>query len=249
VTDPGQLSLGLTARLPACPSARLPVSPAAKPLPARLRAAGLPEAIPIEPHANRTVLVTLTARGILRVHRGYSHAPDAVIAAIVTWARPRAPRALRRQAQRILSAFPVHAHAPPERPARPAVEPERPGDLRVIERLGELFAEHNARHFGGALGPVRFSLSARMRSRLGEFRPGEAGRALPEIRISRRHLRRDGWAGVSETLAHEMVHLWQAETGRRLGHGAAFRAMCRRSGISPAAVRRSGDIRGARSPA
>jgi hypothetical protein len=235
MTDGGQLTLCLSVTLPAGPSAQLPV---------RLRAAGLPPTIPVETHANRSVLVTLTARGVLRVHRGYAHAPDAVIDAIATWAGPRTRRALRRQAMRILTAFPVHAHVPAERPRREAGEPEQPGDARVLARLGELFVELNRRHFGAALGPVRFRLSARMRSRLGEFCPAQEGRTA-EIRISRRHLRRDGWAGVTETLAHEMVHHWQAETGRRLGHDVEFRAVCRRIGIPGRAVRRRDDLSGA----
>ena len=58
----------------------------------RLRVAGLPSDIPIVLHANRRTLVTLTPAGVLRVHAGYAHAPDSVIAAIARWARPRQRR-------------------------------------------------------------------------------------------------------------------------------------------------------------
>ena len=181
--------------------------------------------------------MSLTARGALRVHAGYAMAPDEVIAAIARWARPRVSRAERRAAQRILTAFPVHQHVPAARPSRRHPEPPRPGDERTLARLRELHRELNARHFAGALGPVTLVLSSRMRRRLGEFRhdgPGSPG----EIRISRRHFRRDGWRGVAETLAHEMVHQWQAESGRKLAHDAAFRKRCVGLGIDPGATRR-----------
>jgi hypothetical protein len=204
----------------------------------RLRSAGLPAAVPITTHANRRVLVSLTARGALRVHLGYAMAPDAVIAAIAHWARPRIPRAERRAAQRILSAFPVHQHVPPAKALSRLSEPARPGDERTLARLRVLHQELNARHFAGALGPVSLLLSSRMRRRLGEFRPGAVAGAPVEISLSRRHLRRDGWRGMSETLAHEMVHQWQAETGRKLGHGPEFRRRCAAMGIDPRATRR-----------
>lgn len=207
-------------------------------LPARLYAAGLPKTIDVVSHANRTVLVSLTARGALRVHRGYAMAPDDVVAAIAQWARPRTPRPERRRAQRLLTAFPVHEHVPPARARRRPAETARPGDEGILARLAELCAELNARHFGGSLGGVTLRLSARMRRRLGEFRPAESRLAQPEISISRRHLRRDGWGAVRETLAHELVHQWQAETGRPLAHDAAFRKQCVALGIDRRAVRR-----------
>ena len=207
-------------------------------LPTRLRAAGVPASVPIETHANRRVLLSLTARGALRVHLGYAMAPDIVLTAIATWARPRIRRSDRRAAQRILIAFPVHEHVPPARARRRAAEYPRPGDARLLARLRELHAELNLRHFSGALGEVRLELSSRMRRRLGEFRPPDASEKLPEIRISRRHLRRDGWRAAGETLLHEMVHQWQAQTGRRLGHGPDFRSMCAAVGIDRRAVRR-----------
>lgn len=189
----------------------------------RLHALGLPTSIPVIPHANRRVLVSLTARGALRVHLGYAMAPDEVVAAIARWARPRLRQTDRRAAQKLLTAFPVHAHVPPTRERRPRPDPERPGDERILARLQQLHTALNARHFGGALGRVALLLSSRMRRRLGEFRPADSGHASHQISISRRHLRRDGWRAVGETLAHEMVHQWQAETGHRLGHGAEFR--------------------------
>ena len=191
-------------------------------LDSRLYAAGLSRQMPVELHTNRRVLVSLTSRGALRVHEGYQAAPDEVIAAITCWAGPRVLRRERLQAQRILASFPVHDHSPPAGlpSCRPAV---RPSDEKIFARLHELHDRFNQAHFGNALGRIRMALSGRMRRRLGEFRLSATG--LHEIVIGRRHLRRDGWKGVEETLLHEMVHQWQAETGRKLGHGREFRSM------------------------
>lgn len=199
--------------------------------------------MPIVPHRNRRVLVSLTRSGKLRVHAGFSVAPDPVLAAIARWARPRLRRADRLAAGRILAAFPVHLHAPPDADVRrrPA-EPSGPGDPARLERLRALHAELNARHFGGTLGPADLRLSARMRRRLGEFRPPLGPDARPEIAISRRHLRRDGWDRTAETLLHEMVHQWQAETGRPLGHGPDFRRKCASLGIDGSAIYLCADV-------
>jgi hypothetical protein len=205
-------------------------------LEARLRAAGLPAAIPIIRHTNRRVLVSLTRGGALRVHAGYSFAPEPVLAAIARWARPRLRRTDRLAAGRILAAFPVHVHVPPKGPGRRAAGPLDPGDIARLERLRTLHAELNALHFGGALGPVELRLSGLMRRRLGEFRPAAEPGARAEITISRRHLRRDGWSAAGETLLHEMVHQWQAESGRAPGHGPDFRRKCALLGIEGRAV-------------
>ena len=208
----------------------------------RLRAAGLSPDTPVVAHTNRRVLVTLTRRGALRVHAGFDFAPDPVLAAIARWARPRQRRADRLAAGRILAAFPVHAHIPPGSAPRRRPQPlVDPGDAARLTRLVALHALLNARHFGGALGQVELRLSARMRRRLGEFRPGSSSEPAI-ITLSRRHLRRDGWSRAAETLLHEMVHQWQAETGRPLGHGPEFRLKCADLGIEGRAVAGSGSI-------
>jgi hypothetical protein len=58
-----------------------------------------------------------------------------------------------------------------------------------------------------------------------------------EIAISYRHLVRDGWSEAEQTLLHEMVHQWQAETGRPVDHGPGFRAKARAVGVAPRAMR------------
>jgi hypothetical protein len=75
-----------------------------------------------------------------------------------------------------------------------------------------------------------------MKSRLGHY--SAASRGLPaEIAISRRHIRRHGWSDAIETLVHEMVHQWQAETGAPIDHGPAFRQKAVEVGIRPRAKR------------
>lgn len=210
-------------------------------LPERLRGFGLSPATEVVLHTNRRVLVSFASSGALRVHRGYAAAPDEVVAAIARWARPRARRADRIQAQRILTRFPVHAHAPPTGAPRRVPEDARPGDDRLLRRLYDLHAHLNDRHFEGVLGPVDIRLSGRMRRRLGEFRPpGDSGER-PEIALGRRHIQRDGWSRATETLLHEMVHQWQGQTGRRLGHGAEFRQKCASVGIEGRALARLGN--------
>jgi hypothetical protein len=45
---------------------------------------------------------------------------------------------------------------------------------------------------------------------------------------------------VEATVLHEMVHQWQAETGRPVDHGPGFRAKAEELGVVPRARRRVG---------
>ncbi len=206
----------------------------------RLRAAGLPPGMAIILHENRRVLVSRTRAGALRVHRGYQHAPGEVLSAIARWARPRIRREERLAAQRLLIGFRVHDFVPPGPGRQPPGEPPSPGDAAILKELQILHRRFNAAHFGDVLAGVRLSLSGRMARRLGEFRPAQLPGEPHEIVISRRHFRRDGWAGVRVTLLHEMVHQWQEESGMPLGHGPDFRRKCAEVGIEGRAVARSG---------
>jgi len=76
-----------------------------------------------------------------------------------------------------------------------------------------------------------------MKTRLGEVCLDARNRAIINIAISRRHIRRDGWTEVEHTVLHEMVHQWQAETGRPVDHGPAFRRKAREVRIEPSARR------------
>jgi hypothetical protein len=202
----------------------------------RLRLLGLRDVDRILTHTNRIVMVSLSARRVLRLHRGYAAAPDRVLRAIVRFLNPRLPRAVRRGAEREFLGFPVEEHAPsPPRPARR--EHPRPGDAALLARLEAAHRRLNAEHFGAALGPIPIRLSGRMRTRLGELAVDLRTGRPTEIAISRRHLRRHPWDEVEHTLLHEMVHQWQAESGLAVDHGRGFRRKAREVGIEPQAKR------------
>ena len=205
----------------------------------RLDALGMPPFRGFATHTNRTVLLSVTAQGVLRVHRGYAWAPDRVLSAIVKYVRPGTRRATRRSAEREFLTFPVEAHAPPVRPSRRGVEHPRAGDDAILVRLAEMHGRLNSVHFGGELPAIRFRLSGRMRTRLGELAvDARSGKSL-EIALSRAHLRH-GWVEVERTVLHEMVHQWQAESAVPVDHGTGFRRKARAVGIEPSARRHLG---------
>jgi hypothetical protein len=199
----------------------------------RLEALGLAGISRLTLQQNRTVMVSLTRGRVLRIHRGYLYAPDRVLREVVRFLDPGTDRVRARRAQRELLAFPVRVFVP----GGPRGDASRPGDRGVIEELARRHARLNQDHFGGRLGGIRFRVSDRMRSRLGELVLDERGRGAVEIAISRRHLRRDGWAEVEQTLLHEMVHQWQAETGAPVNHGAGFKRKAMEVGVEPRAWR------------
>jgi hypothetical protein len=199
----------------------------------RLQAVGLDGVRRVVAHDNRSVMVSVTRGHVLRVHRGYAAAPDDVLRAIVDFVRPRTPRARRSEARRRLLAFPI-AHAGPRQTRVPRL---RAGDAAPIERLERLHAHLNRERFAGRLRSIPIRLSHRMRTRLGELLLEDGtGRAVCIV-ISRRHLRRDGWDEVTQTLLHEMVHQWQTEAGLWADHGPAFRRQAEALGIEPRAWR------------
>jgi transposase len=201
----------------------------------RLRDLGLPP-MSVETHANRTVMVSLGRRGVLRLHRGYAAAPDHVLRAIVGFLDPRVPRRARRRAEREFLEFPVEEHAPPSATA-PRRERPRPGDMMLLHRLTLLHERFNTAHFGGSLGFIPIRLSARMRTRLGELELDTRSGRPSEIAISRRHILRHPWSEVEHTLLHEMVHQWQSETGLTVDHGRTFRRKAAELGIETRAKR------------
>ena len=81
-------------------------------LESRLAILGLRDTAAVICHNNRTVMLSLTRNGVLRLHQGYASAPDRVLRAIVRFLNPRVPRVLRRAAEREFLAFPVETHAP-----------------------------------------------------------------------------------------------------------------------------------------
>ena len=205
----------------------------------RLRLLGLRQVSAVRTHTNRTVMVSLNERLLLRLHRGYVFAGDRILSAIVRFLDPRASRIERRRAEQVFLAFPVELYAPRPRD-RATTERPRPGDIALLHRLRQLHRELNRTYFGGTLGEIPIRLSGRMRTRLGEVSVDlRTGKPI-EIALSRRHLAEHPWGEVEHTVLHEMVHQWQAETGRSIGHGPTFRDKAREVGVLPAARRALG---------
>jgi hypothetical protein len=203
----------------------------------RLDLLGLHPAGGVRVTDNRSVMVSLSPKGVLRIHRGYALAPDRILKAVVRFVSPRTPRALRRAAEHeILSFHPEEHAAGPLRSWRSADRP-RPGDAEKAERLARLFAEFNARHFGGALPVLPFRISGRMRTRLGQLCIRHETGEPYEITMSRGHIDRHGWDEASHTLLHEMVHLWQHQHGHAVDHGPAFRRKAKDVGVTGSARR------------
>ncbi len=240
----GQLELALPPRtaVPASPvesaaqaASAAPSAPAvpATAMLARLRTLGLKRIERCTLTRNRSTMVSFQGAS-LRLHRAFADAPPHVLEAVVRFVNGRG--AVRRDARRVLRTFEVPRAAldPARVRRRPATHPE---DAALIARLEAAHAELNRERFAGALGQVAIRISRRMRSRLGHYSPG--GMREPEIAIARRHIRRDGWASVLETLVHEMVHQWQHETKRPVAHDPDFRRKCREVGIPPHAKRPS----------
>src|SRR6185295_2712468 len=202
----------------------------------RLQLLGLRQVSAVRTHTNRTVMVSLNERLILRLHRGYVFAGDRVLSAIVRFLDPRASRIERRRAEQVFLAFPVELYAPRPRD-RATTERPRPGDIALLHRLRQLHRELNRTYFGGTLGEIPIRLSGRMRTRLGEVSVDlRTGKPI-EIALSRRHLAEHPWGEVEHTVLHEMVHQWQAETGQSIDHGHTFREKAREVGVLPAARR------------
>lgn len=210
--------------------------PEAAALAGRFQRLGLQPALTVEVHENRTIMVSLTDRRVLRVHRGYLFAPDAVLRAIIRFVTPRTCRPERLRAERELLAFPVADFVPPQ-PQQPARQRARPRDLRMLRELELLRRDLNREYFRGELPAIPIRLSDRMRIRLGELTLDDRTRRPLEIAVSRRHVERDVWSEVRQTVLHEMVHQWQAEAGLRVDHGPTFRRKARDVGIQPRALR------------
>jgi hypothetical protein len=195
-----------------------------------LRRRGLKSIETVKLTKNSRVMVSFRGRE-MRVHRGYLDATPEVLDAIVRLVEGRT-KAIRREAGKF-----VVANAP----AGISDEPRRregthPDDEAWSARLANDHRRLNAELFGGMLSPIAVRVSRRMKSRLGHYSPA-VGAGAAEIAISRRHIRRHGWDDAIQTLIHEMVHQWQAETGLPLDHGPNFRRKAREVGIRPRAKR------------
>jgi hypothetical protein len=217
--DPAQLAFALDAR-----------PRTAAELLANLRARGLRRITRCTLTKNARVMVSF--RGTeLRVHEGYLEARPDVLEAIVRLIEGRT-KAIRREAAKFVVANSAATnHTPVRRRER-----THPDDAEWSTRLLDAHRRLNERHFGGALGTIDVRVSRRMQSRLGHYSPRD-GELPAEIAISRRHIRRHGWDDATETLLHEMVHQWQAESGMPVDHGREFRRKAREVGMRPRAKR------------
>lgn len=198
----------------------------------RLRQLGLHGITSCRLTRNRAVMVSYSGKQ-LRVHRAYLGAPPEVLRAIAVFVNART-RAERRSAQLVILSFPVHAkvHTPVRRPGRPSSE-----DAAVLRELAKAHRHYNRHLFAARLGEIGIRISARMRSRLGQYTAASPYGEPAEIAISRAHLRKHGWEEVLHTLLHEMVHQWQAESGHEIDHGPTFRKKAVEVGIAPHARR------------
>ncbi|MFQ6047192.1 MAG: SprT-like domain-containing protein [Gemmatimonadales bacterium] len=188
-------------------------------------------------HENRTVLVSVTGNGTLRVHRGYAYASDRVLSAILAFAGRRTNSRERARAEQIVVSFPVDRYVE-ARPSRSRPRNRRTEDRPLLSRLRRLHRRLNERHFAGKLwNGVPLRISHRMRTRLAELTVDERKGRPAEIAISRIHIERDGWSEVEHTLLHEMIHQWQVESGLEADHGETFRRKAIELGVLPTAQR------------
>ena len=205
----------------------------AEELRARLQRLGLGAQYRVRLTTNRTVVVSYSG-GELRIHNSFLAADEAIWKAIIIFVNGR-NRVSRQEARRTILEFPVARSSDAPRRKR---GPERtnPADLPLIRELSRWHVEYNKERFGGALREIPIRISRRMKSRLGHYSPASEG-CVPEIVLSRRHIRRDGWDEALHTLLHEMVHQWQDEQELAVDHGSSFRAKARAVGITPLACR------------
>ena len=205
----------------------------AEELTARLQRLGLGGQYRVRLTTNRTVVVSYSG-GELRIHNSFLEASEEVWKAIITFVHGRT-RGVRNAARRTILEFPVPRPSVATHRKR-APERTNPADVPLIRQLTRWHAGFNAERFGGTLRTIPIRISRRMKSRLGHYCPAGAT-SEPEIVISRRHIRRDGWEEALHTLLHEMVHQWQDEQGLVVDHGSSFRAKARAVGITPLACR------------
>jgi hypothetical protein len=199
----------------------------------RLQRLGLGVQYRVRLTTNRTVVVSYSG-GELRIHNSFLVADEEIWKAIIIFVHGR-NRVSRQEARRTILEFPVaRSNDPPRRRRRP--ERTHPADIPLIRELTRWHAGYNEERFGGALREIPIRISRRMKSRLGHYSPASEG-CVPEIVLSRRHIRRDGWDEALHTLLHEMVHQWQDEQGLVVDHGSSFRAKARAVGITPLACR------------
>src|SRR4051794_22433581 len=87
-----------------------------------------------------------------------------------------------------------------------------------LEMADELYNSLNRQHFGGSLPGCRIEISARLTRTAGKIWP-----RTRLIRLSRSYHELYGPAELSNTILHEMIHLWLYEQSLPSGHTPLFR--------------------------
>lgn len=111
----------------------------------------------------------------------------------------------------------------------------------VLGRLYAIAHEVNERHFGGLLPtlPIHIRPVAKRNGKVESvaFLWVEDGTGAPRYIVIGERLALDGsWTDVRDALKHELVHVWQAQSGGPVNHGPTFRQWCQKLGISMRAV-------------
>jgi len=112
----------------------------------------------------------------------------------------------------------------------------------AYKTLGQLYAayhEVNQSRFGMLLPMLPIFINPGVRKRQNSEEPEIAHLWTDDytgapryIEFWEHHALTDHWSYVRETLLHEVIHVWQAATGRKVAHDAVFRLMAKRLGVS-----------------
>lgn len=113
---------------------------------------------------------------------------------------------------------------------------------RAGDTLGRLYAVYhrlNEQHFGGLLTALPIYLQPASK-RQADAKTQEWAHVWTDdftgapryIEFASPWVLTAGWGAVLDTVAHEMIHVWQAQLGRRVVHDSRFRYMARRMGVS-----------------
>ena len=112
----------------------------------------------------------------------------------------------------------------------------------VLGRLYVEYAESNDRHFAGLLPtlPIRVETIAKRKADVATvcYLWTDDYVNIPRYLVFDRNFAlTESWTVIRDALIHEMIHVWQVLRNERdQDHGAAFKRMAKRLGISDKAV-------------
>lgn len=110
-------------------------------------------------------------------------------------------------------------------------------DSVVLKKAENLFHKYNQQYFKGIVPVPEFRLSRRMR-RAAKFwmrRYKSSGKTVyeAEITLSVPYHEKYGWdSELSDSIKHEMVHMFLFRRGRPAGHTKVFKEICRTIGTN-----------------